>query len=32
MGSPVDLLPYTDDKAMEMLLAQWEYYDPGNTH
>ena len=32
MGSPFDLLPYTDDKAMEMLTAQWEYHDPGNTY
>ena len=32
MASSFDLLPYTDDKAMEMLSAQWEYHDPGNTY
>ena len=31
MGSPFDLLQYTDHKAMEMLPAQWEHHDPGNT-
>ena len=32
MGSPFDLLQYTNDKAMEMLSAQWEHHDPGNTY
>ena len=32
MGSPFDLLPYTNDKAMEMLLAQWKHHGPGNTY
>ena len=32
MASSFDLLPYTDDKTMEMLSAQWEYHDPGNTY
>ena len=32
MVSHFDLLPYTDDKAMKMLSAQWKYHDPGNTY
>ena len=32
MELPFDLLPYTDDKAMKMLSAQWEHHDPGNTY
>ena len=27
-----DVLPYSDEKAMEMLSTQWKYHDPAGTY
>ena len=32
MVSHFDLLPYSDEKAMKMLSAQWKYHDPAGTY
>jgi len=32
MVSHFDLLPYSDEKAMKILSAQWKYHDPAGTY
>ena len=32
MVSHFDLLPYSDEKAMQMLSMQWKYHDPAGTY
>ena len=32
MVSHFDLLPYSDEKAMELLSTQWKYHDPAGTY